>query len=78
MVTVHSGLPRDFLPLYNIYGQRDGRIFPCVFSLLPNKDESTYSRLFEQLFQLVNNLGNGPNDVLVDFERSAIHFKIET
>ena len=49
------------------------RIFPCVFSLLPNKNENTYNRLFEQLFQLVNNLGNGPNDVLVDFKRSAIN-----
>ena len=62
-----------FFQLYTIHGQRDGRIFPCIFSLLPNKNENTYNRLFEQLFQLVNNLGNGPNDVLVDFERSAIN-----
>ena len=51
----------------------DERIFPSVFSPLTNKDENNYNRLFEQLFQLVNNLGNGPNDVLVDFERSAIN-----
>ena len=62
-----------FFQLYTVYGQRDGRIFPCVFSLLPNKNENTYNRLFEQLFQLVNDLGNGPNDVLVDFDRSAIN-----
>ena len=41
--------------------------------LLPNKSKNTYNGLFEQLFQFVNNLGNGPNDVLVDFERSAIN-----
>ena len=61
--------PEIFFQLYTIHGQRDRRIFPCVFLLLPNKNENTYNRLFEQLFQLVNNLGNGPNDVLVDFER---------
>ena len=30
-------------------------------------------RLFEQLFQLMNNLGDGPNDVLVGFERSSVN-----
>ena len=65
--------PEIFFQLYTIHGQRDGRIFPCVFSLLRNKNENTYNRRFEQLFQLVNSLGNGPNDVLVDFERSAIN-----
>ena len=59
--------------MYTIRGQRDGRTFPCAFSLLPNKNENTYNRLFEQLLQLVNNLGNGANDVLVDFERSTIN-----
>ena len=74
MLMVHSGsVLKFFFQLYTIYDQRDRRIFPCVFSLLPNKNESTYNRLFEQLLQLVNNLGNGPNDVLVDFERSTIN-----
>ena len=59
--------------MYTINGQGNGRIFPCVFALLPNKNENTYNRLFEQLFELVNNLGNSPNDVLVDFERSSIN-----
>ena len=62
-----------FVQLYNIHGQCDGRIFLCAFSLLPNKNENTYNRVFEQLFQLVNNLGNSPNDVLVNSERSAIN-----
>ena len=65
--------PEIFFQLYTIHGQHDRRIFPSVFSLLTNKNENTYSRIFGQLFQLVNNLGNGPNDVLVDFERSAIN-----
>ena len=32
--------PEIFFQLYTIYGQRDGRIFPCLFSLLPNKNEN--------------------------------------
>ena len=39
--------PEIFFQLYTIHGQRDGRILPCVFSLLPNKNENTYKRLFE-------------------------------
>ena len=62
-----------FYQLYTVHGQRNGRIFPCVFALLPNKNEKTYTRFFQTLFNQVNNLGNGPNDVLVDFERSAIN-----
>ena len=65
--------PEVFYQLYTVHGQRNGRIFPCVFALLPNKNENTYNTFFQTLFNEVNNLGNGPNDVLVDFERSAIN-----
>ena len=65
--------------MYTINGQGNGRIFPCVFALLPNKNENTYNRLFEQLFELVNNLGNSPNDVwLILKEVQSTHFKIKT
>ena len=56
---------------FYIHGQRDGRILPPP----PKKTKTgnTYNKLFEQLFQLINTLGNVPNDVLVDFERSVIN-----
>ena len=44
-----SVCPEIFFQLYTIHGRRDGTIFPCVLSLLPNKNESTCNRLFEQL-----------------------------
>lgn len=65
--------PEVFYQLYTVHGQRNGAIFPCVFALLPNKTENTYNRLFQVLFDHVNPLGPGPNDVLVDFEKSAIN-----
>ena len=33
--------PEIFFQLYTVYGQCDGRIFPCVFSLFPNKKTKT-------------------------------------
>ena len=48
-VGTFSVCPKIFFQLYAIHGRRDGTTFPCVFSLLPNKNENTYNRLFEQL-----------------------------
>ena len=42
--------PVIFFQLCTIHGLRDGRSFPCMFSLLPNINENTYNRLLEQLF----------------------------
>lgn len=61
--------PEVFYQVYTVHAQRGGRIFPCSFALLPNKTEGTYTRLFRELFNHVN----GPDDMLVDFERSAIN-----
>ncbi|KAB0803825.1 hypothetical protein PPYR_00795, partial [Photinus pyralis] len=41
------------------------------YALLPNKTESTYTRLFENLKRLKPGLQ--PTSVLVDFERAAIN-----
>ena len=49
-----------------------GRVFPCVYALLPNKTKTTYNRLFLQLFNVVNGNANNPNDILVDFENTGI------
>ena len=65
--------PEVFYQLYTVHGQRNGRIFHCVFALLPNKHENTYNRFFQTLVNQVTNLGNDPKDLLVDFERSAIN-----
>ena len=65
--------PEVFYQLYTFHAQRSGRIFPCVFALLPNKTEATYRRL--RLMIAISNLTNGrfPTDILIDFERGAIN-----
>ena len=66
--------PELFFQLYTVHGQRGSRIFPCVFALLPNKIEPTYTRFVRELFNILNNIGD-PNlvDILIDFERGAIN-----
>ena len=64
--------PELSFQVYNVHGQRDGKIFPCVCALLPNKTEATYNRFFLQLFNVVNGDATNLNDILVDFENTAI------
>ena len=36
--------PEVFYQFYTVHGQQRRRNFPCVFGLLPNKTEATYTR----------------------------------
>ena len=63
--------PELFFQLYTIHGHQRGNIFPCVFGLLPNKTEATYTRFFREVFGQINE--PVVTDILVDFERGAIN-----
>ena len=39
--------PQVFFQVCTIHAQINGQVLPCVFSLLPNKVEGTYDRLFQ-------------------------------
>ncbi|KAK3761435.1 hypothetical protein RRG08_061105 [Elysia crispata] len=41
--------PRYFYQLYTFHGTRNGHFIPCVFALLPNKKEATYTRALQML-----------------------------
>ena len=64
--------PDIYFQVYTVHAEQGGRIFPCVFALLPNKTEATYTRFFREIFNVIIN-GNNPNDILVDFEKSAMN-----
>ena len=49
------------------------QIFPCVFALLPNKTEATYNPFLTEVLNAVRNIGNEPEDILVDFETAAMN-----
>ena len=62
--------PQIFFQIYTIHAQINGRILPCIYALLPNKTEETYTRLFREVEQHV---ANSPTDILMDFERAALN-----
>ena len=47
------------------------RIFPCVFAPLPSKTEGTYNRFPTEILTSVRIIGNEPEDMLVNFEKTA-------
>ena len=65
--------PRRNPPIYSIHALVNNQTLPCVFGLLPNKTENTYNRFFEEVRNAVRGLGNGPVEVLLDFERAGIN-----
>ena len=46
-------------------------IFPCVFVLLLNETEATYTRFSGELLNKVND--NDPEDILLEFEESVMN-----
>ena len=63
--------PKVFFQVYTIHAEQGGKIFPCVFALLPNKTEVRYTRFYQEIFNRTD--GDGPEDILIDFERSALN-----
>ena len=67
-------VPEIFYQLYTVHGEHDGRIFPCVFALLPNKSQHTYERFFTELMREISARNPAPpQHVLLDFEKGAIN-----
>ena len=41
--------PQIFFQIYTIHAQINWRILPCIYALLPNKTEGTYTKLFREV-----------------------------
>jgi len=69
-----QGLSRSILSVIFVilHARVDGRVIPCVFALLLNKTGATYTRIFNQLSDHVNQVGI-PSTLLFDFELGAIN-----
>ena len=63
--------PQHFYQLYTIHAEKDGYIFPCVYVLVTEKTELTYSRMLGKLLDLEPALN--PLYVMLDFEKAAIN-----
>lgn len=62
--------PAGYSQLYTIHGTRNGINIPCVFALLPNKLEATYTALLRKLLEIQSGLQ--PTTVVTDFEMAAM------
>ena len=61
--------PEIFYEIYTIHALNNNQVFPCVFGLLPNKNEVTYNVLLREVRNAVIRQGNE----LIDFERAAVN-----
>ena len=68
--------PHHFVQLYSIHAMKYGQMFPLVYSFLPNKQEVTYRRMFNQLQDSMQTRGILLPDNLIcqmDFETAAMN-----
>ena len=54
-----------------MHAKQERNIFPCVFVLLLNETEATYTRFSGEILNKVN--GNDPEDILLEFEKSVMN-----
>ena len=54
-----------------MHAKQERNIFPCVFVLLLNETEATYTRFSVEFLDKVN--GNDPEDISLEFEESAMN-----
>ena len=59
--------------IYTIHALINNQVFPCLFALLSNKTGNIYTRLLTETCSAVQNVGNDPTDILLDFEGAAIN-----
>ena len=61
--------PEVFYQLYSIHAtcEYTGQVYPCVYALLTSKRQGTYRSLLDRI--LAN--GQGPQEVIMDFELAA-------
>ena len=57
--------------MYAIHALKQGRVLPCVYTLLVNKTQPTYQCIFEEVKQPVDR--SAPATLLMDYEHVALN-----
>lgn len=65
--------PEIFFQLYTIHAKINQRVIPCVYALLPDKTQQTYTHFFQEILNRLQAVGNHPSTMLFDFEAAAIN-----
>ena len=67
--------PAVFEQLYTVHASEQGQVFPCVYALLPDKQEPTYRKLLEVVKTAVEERRPGADGmggtIMTDMEKSA-------
>ena len=63
--------PEMFYQLYTTHAMVGERIVPCIYTLLPNKQQLTYSPMFTEIHNLIQ--GVSPSDIMFDYEKAAMN-----
>ena len=66
-----STVPTMYTQLYTVHGLTENRTIPCVYVLLPTKQQQTYTYMFNQMLLLNPRLN--PISVMCDFEKAALN-----
>ena len=66
---IFSIAPSLFCQIYIIMVKKHGGVHPAVYALLPNKQRTTYLKMFELLKEMELNLK--PCSIVCDFEQAA-------
>ena len=62
--------PKPFMQVYINFSQMEsGKVLPCGFSLLPNKDKETYQTLWSKVKTAVTD--KKPNSLVMDMEAAS-------
>ena len=67
-----STVPEQFSQLYVVFGSgntSEGKIFPCAYMLLPNKETLTYLHVLRILKEKTD---HSPKEVYIDFEQAVV------
>lgn len=66
-----SVAPKYFCQVFTIHSLIDGKAIPLIYALLPNKQQSSYERLFGKLLEIDSTLK--PTSVICDFENAVFN-----
>ena len=61
-----DSVPLIYTQLFTIHARVQGKVIPCIYVLLPNKTEVSYTSALRELFRMKPTLN--PSTVLIDFE----------
>ena len=64
--------PEVFFQLYTIHAKLAGRVLPCIYALLPNKQGFPYTRLVQHILAAAEPLGNRSSMLIFNFKNTAI------